>query len=100
MWHPSERGSHPHQVIAKSVRVCLIAQLGRDAPRSLPRVVIPSHVSNNSLEVAYELALASSMSMFQFATLRPLHPGLSILFLQLPNAVDLLPVPITLGFPF
>ncbi len=34
------------------------------------------------------------------ATLRPLHLSLSILFLQLPNAVDLLPVPITLGFPF
>ena len=33
-------------------------------------------------------------------TLRPLHLSLSILFLQLPNAVDLLPVPITLGFPF
>jgi hypothetical protein len=34
------------------------------------------------------------------ATLRPLHISLSILFLQLPNAVDLLPIPITLGFPF
>jgi hypothetical protein len=34
------------------------------------------------------------------ATLRTLHLSLSILFLQLPNAVDLLPVPITLGFPF
>ena len=34
------------------------------------------------------------------ATLRPLHLSLSIPFLQLPNAVDLLPVPLTLGFPF
>ena len=34
------------------------------------------------------------------ATLRPPHLSLSILFLQLPNAGDLLPIPITLGFPF
>ena len=34
------------------------------------------------------------------ATLRPLHLRLSILFLQLPDAVDLPPVPITLGFHF
>lgn len=34
------------------------------------------------------------------ATLRPPHLSLSILFLQLLNAVDLLQVPITLGFPF
>ena len=34
------------------------------------------------------------------ATLRPLLIGLSMLILQLPDAVDLLPVPITLGFPF
>ena len=34
------------------------------------------------------------------ATLRPLHLSLSILFLKLPDAVDLPPVPITLGFPF
>jgi hypothetical protein len=33
-------------------------------------------------------------------TLRSLHLSLSILSLQLPNAVYLLPIPITLGFPF
>ena len=56
---------HPHQIVAKGVWVCFVAQLGRGALKSLPRDVLPSHVFNNSLEVAYELGLASSMCMFQ-----------------------------------
>jgi hypothetical protein len=46
-----------NQIVAKCVRVCFVVQLGQKALESLPRVVLPFHVFNNSLEVAYELRL-------------------------------------------
>ena len=56
---------YAYQIIAQGIQVRLIPERRREALKSLPRVVLPSHLFNNSFQVAYELRLASSMCMFQ-----------------------------------
>jgi hypothetical protein len=56
---------HTYQIVAQGLKVCSASQRDREGFQSLPCVVVPYHLFNNSFEEAYELRLASSMCMFQ-----------------------------------
>ena len=69
-------------------------------PSTIPSRNRSANVSLDGTKRSSSTAEATPFAAASVVVLRPLHLSLSILFLQLPNAVDLLPVPITLGFPF